>query len=90
MHTKVIDFQPLWSLLKDRHLPKCWLCKKDKDSYITTRTLAKLSKNQSVNTDTLLKVCTSLNVNISDICESYDVDETGKRISLTGLNDSLN
>lgn len=71
MITKNISYNKLWKLLKDRHLPKSWLCN-NKESHITGRTLAKLSKNQSVNTDTLLKVCTALNVNIEDICETVN------------------
>ena len=73
MINKKISYDKLWSIMRDRHLPKSWLCNTDHKIHITGRTLAKISKNQSVNTDTLLKICGALDVDISDICETVDL-----------------
>lgn len=75
MEPKVISYEPLWNILQERGLPKCWLCKTNKPHHITTRTLAKLSKNQSVTTDTLIKVCSALDVNIADVCTLLNPNE---------------
>lgn len=74
MINKKISYDKLWKILKDRHLPKSWLCDISHKSHITGRTLAKISKDQSVNTDTLLKICSALDVNLSDICETVTLD----------------
>ena len=85
MDSKIISYDPLWEILRERNLPKCWLCKTDKPHHITTRTLAKLSKNQSVTTDTLIKVCSALDVNIADVCTLYKPGELGSEIDLSNL-----
>lgn len=81
MSINSISYDKLWSLMKELHLPKSWLCNKEHKYHITTRTLAKLSKNQSVNTDTLMKVCLALDVNISDICEFVSTDNSDININ---------
>ena len=72
MVKKKISYNKLWKILKDRHLPKCWLCDESHEFRITCRTLAKIVKDKSVTTDTLLKICGALDTKIEDICETID------------------
>lgn len=85
MDSKLISYNSLWKILRERNLPKCWLCKTDKPHHINARTLAKLSKNQSVTTDTLIKVCSALDVNIADVCTLRNPGEPDELIDLPNL-----
>ena len=75
MRRRILNYNKLWEVLKNRNLPRYYLVNNALGLTISTRTLAKLGKNKSVTTKTLLDICTLLDIDLNDIVETEVIIE---------------